>query len=140
MKFQRFLYNVQIGQLSVAKYEKKDGVIMLVAENEGEAVKGYAKLSFNSQDDYIEWIDSIIGDRDDVSADAAIVRDVLVIMKAKADQAQADKRYVSKVVRKQVVMNPEKHDEAALLAAINNDNMDFSNRCKQLLAEHYSIY
>ena len=31
MKFQRFLYNVQIGQLSVAKYEKKDGVIMLVA-------------------------------------------------------------------------------------------------------------
>ena len=92
MKFQRFLYNVQIGQLSVAKYEKKDGVIILVAENEGEAVKGYAKLSFNSQDDYIEWIDVIIGDRDDVSADAEIVRDVLVIMKAKADQAQADKR------------------------------------------------
>ena len=139
MKFQRFLYNVQIGQLSVAKYEKKDGVIMLVAENEGEAVKGYAELSFNSQDDYIKWIDVIIGDRDDVSADAAIVRDVLVVMKAKADQAQADKRYVSKVVRKQVVLNPDNDIERQIIDAIKADNMSFSERCKQLLAKHYDI-
>jgi len=96
MKFQRFLYNAQIGELSVAKYLGDDDSISLIAENEGEAASGYDQLDFDNQDAYIDWIDGLIGGRDDVSADAEIVSDVLSVMKSKSSQEVYDARYKEK--------------------------------------------
>lgn len=139
MKFQRYLYNIQIGQLSVAKYEQDDASITLVAENEGKAESGYAQLDFDDQGSYIDWIDGLVGDRDEVSADAEIVQDVLAVMKSRASQATWDKNYRQKAKKKLVVFNTEKQIEAELLAAIDADDMSFSERCKALLAEHYDL-
>jgi len=137
MKFQRFLFNMQIGQLSVAKYEREDSSITLMVESEGEAVDGYAQLDFDNQDAYIDWIDGLIGSRDEISADAEIVQDVIKVMKDRASQAVYDDRYSEKSTKKLVSFNTEKHSD--LLEAIKSDEMSFSERCKELLIKHYEL-
>lgn len=139
MKFQRYLFDIQVGELSVAKYENSDSSICLVAESEGEAASGYAQLEFDSQDSYIDWIDNLIDGRDEHSCDAAIVSDVLSTMKSKSLQAGYDANYRQKAKKKLVVFNTEKQTEQSLLDAIDADTMSFSERCKQLLAKYYDI-
>ncbi len=139
MKFQRYLYNVSFDGLSVAKYVNDNNSITLIAEDEGEAVSGYTKQYFDSNDDYINWIDNIIGDRDEVSADAQIVKDLLDEMKTKLSQYDYDASYRQKAKKKLVVFNTEKQIEADILSAIDNDTISFSERCKELLAAHYNI-
>lgn len=55
-------------------------------------------------------------------------------------QAKASKRYMSKTKKPQVVLNLDNEIERKILEATNNDDMSFSELCKQLLAKHYSIY
>lgn len=54
-------------------------------------------------------------------------------------QARASNRYESKTYRPRVVLNPDNRVERQIIDAIKADNMSFSERCKQLLAEHYDI-
>lgn len=55
----------------------------------------------------------------------------------KTAQERADSKYVKKVAKKQVVINPDVDSE--LLAAIASDDMSFSERCKELLRAYYTI-
>lgn len=54
-------------------------------------------------------------------------------------QARASSRYESKTYRPRVVLNPDNDTERQIIDAIKSDSMSFSERCKQLLAEHYDI-
>lgn len=54
----------------------------------------------------------------------------------KTAQDKASSKYVKKVRKPQVVINPDVDGE--LLDAIDNDDMSFSERCKQLLRQYYN--
>lgn len=138
MKFQRYLYSVSLNGLSIAKYADGDKVV-LIAEKDGDAVSSYDELRFDDSDKYIEWIDKLIGGRDEFSANAQIVNDVLEYMQLAQATAQqrASTKYVKKVRKPQVVINPDIDSE--LLDAIDNDDTTFSELCKQLLKQHYNI-
>ena len=47
--------------------------------------------------------------------------------------------YDAKVTKKQIVLNPDKPDEAQLIEAINADDISFSKRVKEMLKEFYNI-
>lgn len=80
MKFQSYLYNIQLGKLSVAKYQDGDEVV-LIAETNGTKNRHYENMRFDNQEQYIDWIEGIIGGRDEYSANASILQSVLDVMR-----------------------------------------------------------
>lgn len=54
-------------------------------------------------------------------------------------QIKASKKYMSKTKKPQVVLNLDNEIERKIYEATSDDDMSFSERCKQLLAKHYDI-
>lgn len=52
---------------------------------------------------------------------------------------KAVSKYDKKVKKPQVVLNPELPDEQAIIEAIKDDELSFSERCKFLLKKYYEI-
>ena len=89
MKFQSYLYNIQLGKLSVAKYQHGDEVV-LIAETNGTKNRYYENMRFDNQEQYINWIDNIIGGRDEYSENASILQSVLDVMRVNEDAGVYD--------------------------------------------------
>lgn len=80
MKFQRYLYNIELYDTSLAKYQDGDKII-LIAETEGDPSPNYEQKVFDSRETYLKWVDGIIGNRNDNENEAAILQDILNSMR-----------------------------------------------------------
>lgn len=76
MKFQRYLYNIELYNASVAKYQDGKQVV-LIAETDMESNPAYEQKVFDNRAAYLKWIDNIIGNRNDQENEAAIFQDIL---------------------------------------------------------------
>lgn len=70
MKFQKYMFGVEVDNQSVAKYVEDDDSIVLVLESEGEQVKGSEKKHFDNQQAFEDYLDSFISNEDGMQGEA----------------------------------------------------------------------
>lgn len=96
MKFQKYMFNLEIKDKSVAKYLNNDDSIVLVLEKDGEQVKGSERFEFKNQDEFENWLDEFISDGVAIDNPAA----ALSLLIDKFDAVNKDVEYVERYKNK----------------------------------------
>ena len=132
MKFQKYMFNFEIKDKSVAKYLNNDDSIVLVLEKDGEQVKGSERFEFKDQDEFENWLDEFISDEVAIDNPAA----ALSLLIDKFDAVNKDVEYVEryKTKRKTKVLKVDFYLDNDREQKIYNQLQDADNKKQTVLS------